>query len=245
MNKEEILAFLNGVSFEDDFVQVLSVRPEGTEIEFPLTKGPVNFSVMSDCGLSVRWGVTVERKGDVYIYDRDVKDAEKVSLHASGRQHIAVTPETAIRVGTSSRFGLRWTEPVFEQGALPAFSILFPPWGVKDMRPESLAKRKAELLIVGHVEKTVVVGFFVMKSERILQVNAPHFVIAKLPMGNQKTLHVVAWKESEKDLRTVLQAALEQTATPLPDIDDLILNFQGFRAPDSAFMVPVPLAALR
>ena len=244
MNKEEILAILNGVSFEDDFVQVLSLRPEGTEIEFPLTKGPVNFSVLSDSGLSVRWGVKVERKGDVYIYDRDVKNAEKVSLHASGRQHIAITSETAIRVGTSSRFGPKWTEPEFDQGVLPAFSILFPPWGVKDMRSENLAKRKAELLIVGHVEKTVVVGFFVMKSERILQVNAPHFVIAKLPMGPRKALHVVAWKESEKDLRALLQASLEQATPSLPDIDDLTLNFQGFRAPNSAFMVTVPLAAL-
>ena len=245
MNKEDILAVLNGLSFEDDFVQVLSLRPEGTEIEFPLTKGPVNFSVMSDSGLSVRWGVTIERKGDVYIYNRDVKNAEKVSLHASGRQHISVTGETAIRVGASTRYGPRWTEPVFDQEARPAFSILFPPWGVKDMCSESVAKRKAELLIVGHVEKTVVVGFFVMKSEKILQVNAPHFVIAKLPMGTRKALHVVAWKESEKDLRALLQAGLEQATTPLPDIDDLTLSFQGFRAPNSAFMVTVPLATLR
>ena len=199
---------------------------------------------MSDSGLSVRWGVRVESKGDAYVYNRDVKHAEKVSLHASGRQHIAITDETAIRVGAPSRFGPKWIEPEFDGAALPAFSILFPPWGVRDSRPENLAKRKDEILIVGHVQKIVVVGFFVLKSERILQVNTPHFVLARLPMGPRKVLHVVVWKEPENDLRALLQAALGPVKTPRPVINDLTLNFQGFRAPNSAFMVTVPSAAL-
>ena len=57
MKKEDILSVLSEISFEDDPVQVLSLRPEGTDIDFPLTDGPLNFSVLSDGGLSVRWGV--------------------------------------------------------------------------------------------------------------------------------------------------------------------------------------------
>ncbi|MXW92142.1 MAG: hypothetical protein F4114_17085 [Rhodospirillaceae bacterium] len=129
MEKEEILAVLGEVSFQDDQMQVLSLSRGGSEVGFPLTAGPINFCVLSDGGLSVRWGVSVGRNGDAYIYNRDVPNAEKVSLHASGDQHIAISDETAVRVGAGSRFGPRWTEPVFDRGAVPTFSILFPPWG--------------------------------------------------------------------------------------------------------------------
>ena len=244
MKKEEILAVLREVSFQDDQMQVLSLSRGGSEIRFPLTAGPINFSALSDGGLSDRWGASVGANGDAYIYNRDVPNAEKVSLHASGEQHIAITDETAVRVGTGSRFGPRWTEPVFDRGAVPTFSILFPPWGVTDRRPENLARKKGELLIVGHVEKVVVVGFFVMDASRKLQVNAPHFVLGTLALRPGKVLYVIAWKEPEKNLKTLLRASLVQVPSPLPEAEDLVVNFQGFRAPDSAFMVAVPAAAL-
>ena len=244
MKRDEILAILDEVSFQSDQVQVLSLRPEGTGIDFPLTMGPVNFSVLSERGLSDRWGARVGPKGDSYIYNRDVRNAEKVSLHESECQHIAITGETAVRVGADNRFGPRWTEPVFDRGAVPTFSILFPPWGVTDRRPENLARKKGELLIVGHVEKVVVVGFFVMDASRKLQVNAPHFLLGTLALRPGKVLHVVAWKEPENNLKALLQASLAQVRSPLPEADDLVVNFQGFRAPDSAFMVAVPAAAL-
>lgn len=245
MKKEEIVAVLNEVSLKDDSVQALAVRPDGTEIQFPLTKGPINFSVVSDRGLSVQWGVRTGSKGDAYIYNRDVKNGEKVSLHASGQQHIAVTDETAIRVGATTRFGPKWIEPEFDRGAVPTFSILFPPWGVTKRNPENLAKGKGELLIAGHVEKVVVVGFFVMDAGLNLWVNAPHFVLGKLALRPGKTLHIVAWKEPEGDLRELLRASFEKVSNRLPEVDDLVIDFQGFRASDSAFMVAVPAAALR
>jgi len=159
MSREEILAVFGQVSFQDDQMQVLSLSRDGSKIGFPLTAGPINFSVLSDRGLSVRWGVNVGPNGDAYVYNRDVPNAEKVSLHTSGDQHIAISDETAVRVGAGSRFGPRWTEPVFDRGAIPTFSILFPPWGVTDRHPENLARKKGELLIVGHVEKVIAVGF--------------------------------------------------------------------------------------
>lgn len=244
MKMEEILAILGQVSFRDDRMQVLSLSRGGSEVAFPRTAAPIDFSVLSDRGLSIRWGVRVGRNGDAYIYDRDVPNAEKISLHASGNQHIAISDETAVRVGAGSRFGPRWTEPVFDRGAVPTFSILFPPWGVTDGRPESLARKKDELLIVGHVEKVVVVGFFIIDSGRTLRVDAPHFTLGRLALRPGKVLHVVAWKEPENDLRTLLRASLTQVPSPLPEAGDLVLNFEGFRARDSAFMVAVPAAAL-
>ena len=245
MNEEETLAVLGEISFEEDIVRVLSLLPEGTEIDFPLTEAPINFSVLSDAGLSIRWGVSIGRKGDAYIYNRDVTDAEKVSLHASGNQHIAITDETAVRVGASSRFGPRWTEPAFDRGAVPTFSILFPPWGVSDRRPENLARGKGELLIVGHREKVVVVGFLILDSEKDLQVDVPHFVLGKLALRPGKSLHVVAWKEAENNLRALRRAGFRQAPSPLSETGDLVVDFLGFRAPNSAFMVAVPATSLR
>ena len=244
MKKEEILAVLGEVSFQDEQMQVLSLSRGGPEIGFPLTSGPINFSVLSDGGLSVRWGVRVGPKGDAYIYNRDVKNAEKVSLHESGCQHIAITGDTAVRVGADNRFGPKWTEPVFDQGAIPTFSILFPPWGVMDRRPENLARKKGELLIVGHVEKVVAVGFFIIDSGKTLRVDAPHFTLGKLALRPGKVLHVVAWKEPENNLKTLLRVSLAQVPLPFPEAEDLVVNFQGFRASNSAFMVAVPAAAL-
>lgn len=244
MKKEEILAVLDQVSFQDDQMQVLSLSRGGAEVGFPLTAGPINFSVLSDQGLSVRWGVKVRPNGDAYVYNRDVPSAEKVSFHASGDQHIAISDETAVRVSAGSRFGPRWTEPVLDRGAVPTFSILFPPWGVTDRHPENLAKKKGELLIVGHVENVIVVGFFIIESGRTLRVDTPHFALGKLALRPGKVLHVVAWKEPENDLKTLLRASLAQVPSPLPEAEDLVVNFQGFRVPNSAFMVAVPAAAL-
>ena len=245
MKKEEIVAILEKVSFEDDPVQVLSLWPERTRIEFPLNEGPVNFSVMNDGGVSVRWGVTIKpKKGDAYIYNRDVKTAEKASLHASGEQHVAISDKTAIRVGASGRFGPRWTEPEFNVGAVPTLSILFPPWGVTDMRPKRLAKGNGELLIVGHLTKIVIVGFFITDPETKLQLNTPHFVLGKLPLRPGKVLNIVVWKEPDNGLKTMLRASLKRVPIPLADTDDTVISFQGIRAPHSAYMVAVPVSAI-
>ena len=62
------------------------------------------------------------------MYRRDVPGAGKVSLHASGRQHISITSKMAERIGVDSRFGPVWSQPKFEQDAIATFSLLFPPW---------------------------------------------------------------------------------------------------------------------
>ncbi|MXW92143.1 MAG: hypothetical protein F4114_17090 [Rhodospirillaceae bacterium] len=100
------------------------------------------------------------------------------------------------------------------------------------------------MLIVGHVEKVVVVGFFIIDFGRTLRVDAPHFALGKMALRPGKVLHVIAWKEPENNLKTLLRASLAQVTPTLPEADDLVVNFQGFRARDSAFMVAVPAAAL-
>ena len=85
---------LKEISFDSDTMQVLAVSGTEKVFDFPLREGPIRFSVVRcDGKVSNRWGVGLSGKGDAYIYCRDVPDAEKVSLHASGRQHISITPQ--------------------------------------------------------------------------------------------------------------------------------------------------------
>ena len=159
---------------------------------------PINFSVLSSDGRqSNRWGVKVNKKGDAYVYCRDTPNAEKVSLHASGRQHISISAERAVQVGSGTRFGNVWREPEFDSEAIPTFSLVFPPWGV-GVRPEARSVTKDELMIVGHKEMTVVVAFFVVDSGRRMQGHIPHFVLGSIPLRPGKTLHVIAWKEQDE-----------------------------------------------
>ncbi len=80
------------IQFDADSVQVLSLSHRGMKTGLPLRKPPLNFSIRRPDGLfSKRWGVNTNGKGDAYIYCRDDADGEKVSLHASGRQHISLS----------------------------------------------------------------------------------------------------------------------------------------------------------
>ena len=245
MDKDEIIALLKKVSFENDQMEVLSFCRKGREIELPLSEGPINFSVMSPTGFSIRRGVTVESKGDAYIYNRDITDAEKVSLHSSGDQQIAIKYETAIRLGTNDRFGPKWIEPEFGPDAVPTFNILFPPWGVMNRHPKDFAKKKDELVIVGHVDKIVVVGFIIMDSHRELRAKpgTSFIVLGRLSLRPGKVLHIVAWKEPDNGLKERLSDSLKHVQAPvLPKkTDDLSVCFQGFRSENSAFMVEVPV----
>ena len=125
--------------------------------------------------------------------------AEKVSFHASGKQHISITPYTATHVGMDNRFMNEWTEPEFEHEAIATFSLIFPPWGVgRRYEPEKLTKD--ELLIVGHKEKLVVVYFYIVDSAKNMKSHLPHIVLGMLPLRPGKTLHIIAMKEPQNDL---------------------------------------------
>ena len=120
------------------------------------------------------WGVNINKKGDAYVYCRDIPGAEKVSLHTSGRQHISISEEWAARIGAENRFGPVWTQPQFDKEAIATFSLVFPPWGV-GIRPQGKKRSKDELLIVGHSTKVVVVCFFIVDSSRSMQSRLPPF----------------------------------------------------------------------
>ena len=231
--------------FESDSMQVLSLSRKNSALELPVTKAPINFSVLRSDGLSSnRWGVSTHKNGDAYVYCRDVPDAEKVSLHASGQQHISITSKTAERTGADNRFGPVWKEPEFEREAIPTFSLIFPPWGV-GMRYEPKDLTKDELLIVGHREKLVVVHFFIVDSTKKMNGRLPHFVLGRVPLRPGKMLYIIAWKEPQKDLMERIRSVFPQISPTFSELelgaDDYTLCLQGHRGPNSAFMVTVPV----
>ena len=236
---------LGQISFESDSVQVLSLSHEKKDFEFPLTGSPINFAVLkSDELLSNRWGVQVNKKGDAYVYCRDTPAAEKVSLHASGRQHISIPAETAAQVGSGTRFGNIWKEPEFDSEAIPTFSLVFPPWSA-GVRPDFRTVTKDELVIVGHNDMTVVVAFFIVDSGKTMRIHIPHFVLGEIPMRPGKTLHVIAWKEPENGLkervRNVFPGISEMAAQRKIGEGEYSIRLQGYRGRNSAYMVTVPV----
>ena len=234
------------IRFDADTLQVVSVTRRNENLRLPLTQGPVNFSVAkSDGKFSNRWGVYINRKGDAYVYNRDNRNAEKISLHASGKQHISVSKETAEKAGLKGRFGNQWYEPMFDTEAIPTLSLMFPPWGV-GLEPTEIPKRfnKDELLIVGHREMLVVVAFFIMDSGRKLQGRISHIVLGQLPLKKGKVLHIIAWKEPQGNLIEQVRYALYRIPkiSNLDNIDgEITMNLQGYRQPNSAYLVVVPV----
>ena len=180
------------------------------------------------------------------MYCRDNPEAEKVSLHASGRQHVSIPRKTAERVGAESRFQSVWTRPEFESEAIATVTLVFPPWGVGRKAWEVRDPfRSDELLIVGHREKLLLVNFFIVDSARNMRGRVPHFVLGQIPLVEGKTLHIIAWKEPQNGLMDLMRTAFPQASHTLTKLglgeDDYTMSVQGYRGPNAAYMVVFPV----
>ena len=233
------------INFETDLIQVLSISNSDMDFVFPLTRAPINFSVLRNDGLlSHRWGVNTNNKGDAYVYRRDSPGTEKVSLHASGRQHISISSETAKHVSGQSRFGPVWSEPEFEQDAIATFSLLFLAVG-GGISPKPSKSTKDELIIVGHREKMVVVSFFIVDSTKNMRGRMPHFELGQLQLQPGRTLHVIAWKEDQNNFLDRIRDVFPEISMTASELNlgegDITLYLMGYRGPNSAFIVTVPV----
>ena len=235
------------IRFDSDDLQVLSVSRREKHPDLPLVRAPVNFRVMrSDGKFSNRWGVNLNKKGDAYAYCRDNPNADRASLHASGNQRISISEGLAKSVSVDSSFRNNWNEPQFDAQAVATFSLLFPPWGV-GLDPADFPKgvNNGELLIVGHREEVVVVSFSLVDTGRSMQGSVPHIVLGELPARKGKTLHVIAWTEPQGKLMEVIRKAFPQAQQDLAssglDAGEFTMHVQGYRGPDSAFMVVFPV----
>ena len=238
------------IKFDADPVQVISLSHGGVKAGLPIRKPPINFSVFRTDGLfSKRWGVNTNGKGDAYIYCRDDPDREKVSLHASGRQHISLSGKALDEQHDGGRVGPVWIEPDFSDGAVATFSLIFPPWGL-GIKPKPRKRYKDELLIVGHREKFIVIRFFVVEVQKNLKGSMPHVLLGKLPLAAEKELQISACKDPDNGLmERIKKSTFPEIASTFHALghkaniqnEDIVLDLVGFLGPNSAFMLSVPV----
>ena len=225
----------------------LSASVNNKNVELPLKRGPINFAVLWRNGkASSRWGVRTSKKGDVYVVCRDISDSQgpKASLHADGWQFTSVHPKHTSDTGR--QFFQQWERPELDGVAIATLSILFPPWAGEDIDFAKVKRHKDELFVLGHHERIVVVGFFLVDSASDLRPTIPHIVLGKLSLMTGKTLYVVAWTEPLDDgLQERIRAFWPQLASVLLEAGrsegNLTICLHGYRRPNSAYMMPISI----
>lgn len=204
-----------------------------TDVRIPVRDGPIRFAVlMPDGCTSNSWRVWIETSG-AYICCRDNIQEIKISLHRSGRQHIAFRTETGIEMTPGSRFWNQWHEPPQQSPTIPSFKLVFPPWGVRltgEHRNKTRSIRQKwednQILLKGDAELLTVVSFFVLDEAPNFEstANCGPIVIGILPFDHGKSLYVVANAEPERDLAPVVQQGLSRID---PELAQKLLGIQG------------------
>ena len=194
----------------------------------PLRKGPVRLAVNMPNGLtSHTWGVRTEKKGDAYIFCRETMKEIKVSLHASGRQHIAFTKESKQEMAPGSRYWNKWSEPPQRQPPVPSVKILFPSWATTLGEKHRNAARKKwdtnQILIEGDDELMTTVLFFVVdEGHEFNQTGLPSRTLAVLPVRKGKDLHVIACREHEDHLKARANDWIKETSSSMLSSEEML-----------------------
>ena len=113
---------------------------------YPLIRSsPVRFAVRLSNGLAgSMWKVEARGKGDVYIIPRDIMEGTKISLHASGQQHIKVDRPPWDR--------MTWNEPRQESPLPASVKLIFTVWSAgtgptKDYDAKTLQRQWGQDLV--------------------------------------------------------------------------------------------------
>ena len=225
------------------------------DLILPCKQSPIRFAVLQRNGLtSNAWGVRVEKSGDAYIYCRDSLTGQKISLHKSGKQHIAFSEGLRSKLNMPSRFMNQWHEPHYEKEAVATFKLLFPSdWSV-GLSEEQRAKAKSvwvknDILINGHDELMTVVSFVIVDDGVAIRKKEgayPIRLIGDLSIRPGKRLMVIAGWEPEGNWKGTVEEALTRIdasslATEENIGQDFTICLTGDYSPDSHFLVAVPV----
>ena len=232
------------------------IRWKRNELDLPKTKSPIRFAVQMKNGLtSNAWGVRAQNTGDAYIYCRDNMRGQKVSLHASGKQHISFDKNApGMERLTGSRFMNQWQEPEYEREAIATFKLLFPSWGIglnAEQRNTSKSTwDKNHILVESHDELLTIVSFVIIDDDKTLRrqaASSPMSLLGVLQLRRGKKLCVVAGWQPEGNLRTIVERAVKKIRIAAEQVvpadfsgKDLSLCLTGFSSTNSAYMVAVP-----
>ena len=186
-------------------------------MNLPLTKSPITFAVLWKNGqTSNTWGVRVEKEGDVYIYCRDNMKEVKISLHKSGKQHIAYTKGSGSEMTPGNRFWNQWREPQHGNQAIPSFRLYFPNWGTRlgeEERNKATSKwNKNQILIEADDELLTAVSFVILDKGTTLtkkEDGLSSYPIGVLPLHSGKKLCVIAGFEPDGNLKQNILPAVE------------------------------------
>ena len=220
--------------------------------QLPIEKNPIRFAILyRNWCTSNAWGVRVERKGDAYIYCRDNLQAQHVSLHASGKQHITIDPNSPSAGDLSEKlFTNQWQEP--DEG-IPTFRLVFPSWGTQlnaEQQNRFKSKwKKNDIYIEGHHEFLTIVAFYIVREQVKLQKKGtfPGFVLGELPLACERKLVITAEWEPERDFQSVIKRALKRVPLieNLPNDErgeGLVMCMTGTNSStNSVFMVNFPV----
>lgn len=220
------------------------------EAQGPITKNPIHFSVLyRNWYTSNAWGVKVRKKtGDAYIYCRDHMAGQKVSLHASGKQHISIdpNPQGAASI-THKEFMNQWHEP--EEG-IATFKLIFPPWGIQlsgeQIKDHDSVWKKNDIYIEGHHEFLTVISFYIVNEKAVFEKKStfPGFLLGELPLKSGKKLGITAEWEPDRGFKTKIENTFPGLAESLSEehLDQtLTLSITGWNGPNSAFMTSFPV----
>ncbi|WP_420461665.1 hypothetical protein [Candidatus Palauibacter sp.] len=180
---------------------------------------------------------------------------QKVSLHASGKQHITVPAKPVSIDEMSDRFLNQWYEPEFSEQAVATFQILFPSWGNKlnheQRELQRAAWKKNDILIEADDESLIVVSFIIMAEDRVLRKAEgpwPSELVGILPLREGKKLWVLTSRGLEGNLKENITASFKHIDPRELVPENLFgktisLSLTGVAGdnPNSVWMVVVPV----
>ena len=228
----------------------------------PLTTNPLNFSAMRENGLSANaWGVRVKEVGDIYIYCRDHMKEIKVSLHKSGRQFVAFTKQSDIKMTRGSRLWHRWSEPNHhdDSSIVPTFNLFLPSWGLSLSQETRDTNRGVwdnnHIFIAGTEDPVATIVSFVIKNSDVDLSPGPSEDWPYLPIGildarPGKKLWLCVQYRAEGSMkeyaREIVAGANDHPETIAalqspPTGETYSLCAGGFDSEGVAFMLPFPV----
>ena len=179
-----------------------------------LRDSPVRFAMMlKDGSAGSMWKVRARGRGDVYIVPRDIMSGTKISLHASGQQHLKVDrpPLPSLR--------MKWKEPPMESPLPASFKIIFTAWSAgtgstKDYDVPKIERMwgESQVFIQGEDSENsvITVCFFLTPCGTSVELppRPPMERFAVLSVGAGKDLHIIARKERRNNLRVGIEERL-------------------------------------
>ena len=209
----------------------------GEDLELPIRESPVRFSIMRKNGLSSNaWRIWVDNRGNAYIKSRDHMQELKISLHNSGKQHIAFTPESGLEMTEGNRFWDQWWEPPHYRGpqVVPTFNLFFPSWALtlnQAMRDSNQRVWNTNQIAIEAAEtpKATVISFVITDADLAMRFStigeSPNIPLAVLPLRSGKKLWIGASHTAEGNMQYLAAQGMSGMAENAASMDEMLTQF--------------------